>query len=278
MAEAILNRKGRPVFTGVQRGQPSGRSGPAGGARAVGRGQAAHRWTAQQELGRVCAAGRAGDGFRLHRMRSRGAGGVPGVAGPADDRALGRARPGCGRPAPRRKSNVPSAMHFRFWTVASASSFRFHSPVSTNWRSNERLRTSAGSEIFTGATLDSGMFRDGVSGGCGGRFRNHGRTARGRKRALALLANTIATGAALVALVLTLAEISGAHLNPAVTLSSAAAGGVSLEPRDGARLTRWQVLWTVSSGGTVMRPLIRLACHGARHSPVHVRGGFEAFM
>ena len=37
--------------------------------------------------------------------------------------------------------------------------------------------------------------------------------------ALALLANTIATGAALVALILTFSEISGAHLNPAVTLA-----------------------------------------------------------
>jgi glycerol uptake facilitator-like aquaporin len=43
--------------------------------------------------------------------------------------------------------------------------------------------------------------------------------------ALALLANTIATGAALVALILALAEISGAHLNPVVTLSSAVIGG-----------------------------------------------------
>ncbi len=39
--------------------------------------------------------------------------------------------------------------------------------------------------------------------------------------ALALLANTIATGAALAALILTFAPISGAHLNPAVSLSEA---------------------------------------------------------
>lgn len=37
--------------------------------------------------------------------------------------------------------------------------------------------------------------------------------------AIALLANTIATGAALVALILSLGPVSGAHLNPAVTLS-----------------------------------------------------------
>ncbi len=38
---------------------------------------------------------------------------------------------------------------------------------------------------------------------------------------VALLANTLATGAALVALILTFGPISGAHLNPAVTLAEA---------------------------------------------------------
>lgn len=38
--------------------------------------------------------------------------------------------------------------------------------------------------------------------------------------AIALLANTLATGAGLVALILTFGPISGAHFNPAVTLSS----------------------------------------------------------
>ena len=44
--------------------------------------------------------------------------------------------------------------------------------------------------------------------------------------ALALLANTIATGAALVAIILALSSISGAHLNPAVTLADAWQGCV----------------------------------------------------
>lgn len=39
--------------------------------------------------------------------------------------------------------------------------------------------------------------------------------------AIALLANTLATGAALVALILTFGPISGAHFNPAVTLAAA---------------------------------------------------------
>jgi glycerol uptake facilitator-like aquaporin len=44
--------------------------------------------------------------------------------------------------------------------------------------------------------------------------------------ALALLANTIATGAALAALILAFGPISGAHLNPAVTLADAWQGGI----------------------------------------------------
>lgn len=45
--------------------------------------------------------------------------------------------------------------------------------------------------------------------------------------AVALLANSIATGGALVALILTFGPISGAHLNPAVTLAEAAQGRLS---------------------------------------------------
>lgn len=44
--------------------------------------------------------------------------------------------------------------------------------------------------------------------------------------ALALLCNTIATGAALVALILTFGSISGAHFNPVVTFSDALEKGI----------------------------------------------------
>ena len=44
---------------------------------------------------------------------------------------------------------------------------------------------------------------------------------------LALLANSIATGAALVAIILAYGSISGAHLNPAVTLADAWQGGIA---------------------------------------------------
>ena len=45
--------------------------------------------------------------------------------------------------------------------------------------------------------------------------------------AIALLANTIATGAALIALILTFGGISGAHFNPAVTVCDWMQGGLS---------------------------------------------------
>jgi glycerol uptake facilitator-like aquaporin len=44
--------------------------------------------------------------------------------------------------------------------------------------------------------------------------------------AIALLANTVATGAMLVALILTFGPVSGAHFNPAVTLADAWRGGM----------------------------------------------------
>src|SRR6478609_8326178 len=45
--------------------------------------------------------------------------------------------------------------------------------------------------------------------------------------AIALLANAVATGAGLVALILTFGPVSGAHFNPAVTLADAAMGGLA---------------------------------------------------
>jgi glycerol uptake facilitator-like aquaporin len=54
-----------------------------------------------------------------------------------------------------------------------------------------------------------------------------GERLAGGNVAIALLANTIATGAALAALILTFGPISGAHLNPAVTIADAIERGVS---------------------------------------------------
>lgn len=53
-----------------------------------------------------------------------------------------------------------------------------------------------------------------------------GERLAGGNVAIALLANTIATGAALLTLILTFGPISGGHFNPAVTLADAAQGGM----------------------------------------------------
>src|SRR5262245_29556916 len=54
-----------------------------------------------------------------------------------------------------------------------------------------------------------------------------GERLAGGNVAIALLANTIATGAALVTLILTFGSISGAHFNPTVTLADASQGGLA---------------------------------------------------
>jgi glycerol uptake facilitator-like aquaporin len=53
-----------------------------------------------------------------------------------------------------------------------------------------------------------------------------GERLAGGNVAIALLANTLATGATLVTLILTFGPISGAHFNPAVTLADASQGGL----------------------------------------------------
>ena len=61
-----------------------------------------------------------------------------------------------------------------------------------------------GTALLLAAVVGSGIMGERLSGG---------------NVAIALLANTLATGAALVALILTFGPISGAHFNPAVTLA-----------------------------------------------------------
>ena len=68
-----------------------------------------------------------------------------------------------------------------------------------------------GATILLAAVVGSGIMGERLSGG---------------NVAIALLANTIATGATLVAIILALGSISGAHFNPAVTLAAALEGGL----------------------------------------------------
>jgi glycerol uptake facilitator-like aquaporin len=53
-----------------------------------------------------------------------------------------------------------------------------------------------------------------------------GERLAGGNIAVALLANTLATGAGLVALILTFGPVSGAHFNPAVSFADASQGGL----------------------------------------------------
>ena len=69
-----------------------------------------------------------------------------------------------------------------------------------------------GTALLLAAVVGSGIMGERLAGG---------------NVAIALLANTIATGAALVALILTFGPISGAHFNPAVTLADATQGGIA---------------------------------------------------
>jgi glycerol uptake facilitator-like aquaporin len=69
-----------------------------------------------------------------------------------------------------------------------------------------------GTAMLLAAVVGSGIMAERL---CGGNV------------AIALLANTIATGAALIALILTFGPISGAHFNPVVTLADASQGGLA---------------------------------------------------
>ncbi len=68
-----------------------------------------------------------------------------------------------------------------------------------------------GTSMLLATVVGSGIMGERLSGG---------------NVAVALLANTLATGAILVALILTFGPISGAHFNPAVTLADASQGGL----------------------------------------------------
>ena len=68
-----------------------------------------------------------------------------------------------------------------------------------------------GTALLLTAVVGSGIMADQLSGG---------------NEAIALLANTVATAAALVALILTFGPISGAHFNPAVSMADASQHGL----------------------------------------------------
>ena len=77
---------------------------------------------------------------------------------------------------------------------------------------SRRLTAEAiGTALLLAAVVGSGIMADRLAGG---------------NVAIALLANTIATAAALLALIMTFGPISGAHFNPAVSIADASQGGL----------------------------------------------------
>jgi glycerol uptake facilitator-like aquaporin len=119
-----------------------------------------------------------------------------------------------------------------------------------------------GTGLLVAAVVGSGVMADRLSNG---------------NVALALLANTIATGAGLVALILTFGPISGAHFNPAVTLADAMEGGLTWG--QGGAYVIVQILGGLA--GTIVAhvmfglPLI-LASHHVRSGGAQFVGEFVA--
>src|SRR5688500_8354773 len=85
-------------------------------------------------------------------------------------------------------------------------------PMETIPLSRRMVAELIGTAMLLAAVVGSGIMGERLAGG---------------NIAIALLANTIATGAALVMLILTFGPVSGAHFNPAVTLADAWQGGLA---------------------------------------------------
>src|SRR3984885_6932205 len=147
------------------------------------------------------------------------------MAGPAHDRSLGRARSGRGArlgraggkglprrflPAGSKNQPVPKlATLYLGWPFVEERNRQHRTTMKFDLRSRA-VAEFLGTAFLLAAVVGSGIMGERLAGG---------------NVAIALLANTLATGAALVALILTFGPISGAHFNPAVTLADATQGG-----------------------------------------------------
>jgi len=119
-----------------------------------------------------------------------------------------------------------------------------------------------GTAFLVAAVIGSGIMGERLAGG---------------NVAIALLANTIATGAALVALILALGPISGAHFNPVVTLAEAWRRGLPWAEAPGYILA--QILGGLT--GTMMAHLmfglsVVSLSHHARSGPAQAFSEFVA--
>jgi len=132
-------------------------------------------------------------------------------------------------------------------------------------KSNLRARIVAeflGTAFLVAAVVGSGIMAERLASG---------------NAALALLANTIATGAALVALILAFGPISGAHLNPVVSVADAMEGGLTWAetlPYIAAQVFGG-VCGTIAAHAMFGLPLVTLSRH-VRSGPAQILSEFIA--
>jgi glycerol uptake facilitator-like aquaporin len=100
---------------------------------------------------------------------------------------------------------------FPKWRATPRERVRFGSAVAAVHGSRPLVAEFVGTALLLAAVVGSGIMGERLANG---------------NVAIALLTNTLATGAALVALILTFGPISGAHFNPAVSIADASEGGL----------------------------------------------------
>src|SRR6266851_3585623 len=119
-----------------------------------------------------------------------------------------------------------------------------------------------GTALLLAAVVGSGIMGERLAGG---------------NVAIALLANTVATGAALVALILAFGPISGAHFNPAVTIADASQGG--LKWREAPAYIGAQIAGAfagVAAANVMFGEPLFFASHHVRHGAAQLFSEFVA--
>jgi glycerol uptake facilitator-like aquaporin len=119
-----------------------------------------------------------------------------------------------------------------------------------------------GTAFLVAAVVGSGIMAERLAGG---------------NVALTLLANTIATGAALVALILAFGPVSGAHLNPVVSVADALEGGLAwaeVLPYVAAQVFGG-ITGAIAAHGMFGLPLVTLSLH-SRSGPAQFLSEFIA--
>lgn len=119
-----------------------------------------------------------------------------------------------------------------------------------------------GTAFLLAAVVGSGVMAERLAGG---------------NVAIALLANTIATGAALVALILAFGGISGAHFNPVVTLSMSFKGAMQRREAPGYILAQFAGGFIgVAAANRMFGCAFFFASNHARSGPAQLLGEFVA--